>query len=201
MEYVKYIITPFICALIGWFTNFLAVKMLFHPRKEIKILFFKLHGIFPKRQKELAHNLGEAIEKELISFSDLERYFKNQEFNDKYNDIIEKAIDKFLQERLVSINPMIAMFLNDDMTAKIKTIMFDEIKSILPQFMQRTSDELKTKINFKNIVKEKVELFPMGRLENLLFAIMKKEFKFIEFIGGLLGFIIGLFQALIFYFF
>ncbi|MFT5861156.1 MAG: uncharacterized membrane protein YheB (UPF0754 family), partial [Flavobacteriaceae bacterium] len=32
---------PFIAALVGWFTNYLAVKMLFHPKEPINFYFFK----------------------------------------------------------------------------------------------------------------------------------------------------------------
>ena len=49
---------PLIAALIGWLTNLIAVKMLFHPRKSINLGFFSVQGVFPKRQKALAKKLG-----------------------------------------------------------------------------------------------------------------------------------------------
>jgi uncharacterized membrane protein YheB (UPF0754 family) len=48
---------PFIGAFIGWITNWLAIKMLFHPRKPIKILFITFHGIFPKNKPRIAEKL------------------------------------------------------------------------------------------------------------------------------------------------
>jgi len=62
---------PIVAALIGWITNFLAVKMLFHPREARKILFFTFHGVFPKRQKALADKLGDIVSAELISITDI----------------------------------------------------------------------------------------------------------------------------------
>jgi len=58
---------PFIAAIIGWFTNFLAVKMLFYPREKIKILFFELQGVFPKRQELLAVRIGKLVADDLLS--------------------------------------------------------------------------------------------------------------------------------------
>ncbi len=58
---------PFIAAFIGWFTNYLAVKMLFHPRKPIRFLGMTIQGIFPKRQELFAQKLGVLVSKELIS--------------------------------------------------------------------------------------------------------------------------------------
>jgi uncharacterized membrane protein YheB (UPF0754 family) len=46
-------------------------------------------------------------------------------------------------------------------------------------------------------VREKVESFSSDKLEDMLFSIMKKEFRFIEIVGGVLGFFIGLLQLLI----
>ena len=52
---------PFIAALIGWITNWVAIKMLFHPKKRIKIGIFEIQGIFPKRQKIFAEKLEELL--------------------------------------------------------------------------------------------------------------------------------------------
>jgi len=38
---------PVIAAIIGWGTNYLAVRMLFHPRQEKRILGLSFQGVFP----------------------------------------------------------------------------------------------------------------------------------------------------------
>ena len=48
---------PVIGALIGWLTNWVAVKMLFHPREPLKLGIVTVQGIFPKRQQALAEKL------------------------------------------------------------------------------------------------------------------------------------------------
>ena len=63
---------PIIAGGIGWLTNFLAVKMLFHPRKEINALgLIRIQGVFPKRQAALAEKLGEIVSEQLFSISDV----------------------------------------------------------------------------------------------------------------------------------
>ena len=63
-------IIPFISAGIGWFTNFIAIKMLFYPREEKNFLLFRFQGIFPKRQEVLAGRLGKIVAEELFSLGD-----------------------------------------------------------------------------------------------------------------------------------
>jgi len=52
---IKIIFIPLIGAIIGLLTNWIAVKMLFHPRKEI----FGIQGVIPKRKKDIARRIGE----------------------------------------------------------------------------------------------------------------------------------------------
>lgn len=57
-------------AVIGGFTNFIAIKMLFHPYNAIHIGSWKLPftpGLIPKRRGELAKQLGETVTKYLLT--------------------------------------------------------------------------------------------------------------------------------------
>ncbi|HZI52754.1 MAG TPA: DUF445 family protein, partial [Chitinophagaceae bacterium] len=71
------ILIPLISAFIGWFTNWIAIKMLFHPREPKKILGITFQGIFPKRQKVFAQKLGKLVSNELLSFSEIEQKISN----------------------------------------------------------------------------------------------------------------------------
>ena len=57
---------PLIGAIIGWCTNYLAVKMIFRPYKPISFLGLKIHGLIPRRQSDLARSIGETIELKLF---------------------------------------------------------------------------------------------------------------------------------------
>jgi uncharacterized membrane protein YheB (UPF0754 family) len=53
--------TPFVGALIGWLTNYLAIKMLFRPRQP-RFIFGLLCRVIPRRQRDLALKIGEVVE-------------------------------------------------------------------------------------------------------------------------------------------
>lgn len=60
-----YIIPPLIGAIIGYCTNYIAVRMLFRPRNEIKVLGHTLPftpGAIPKNKPRLAKAIGEVVE-------------------------------------------------------------------------------------------------------------------------------------------
>jgi len=96
--------------------------------------------------------------------------------------------------------PMLAMFLNDDLKNKIKTTLLSEIEEVIPGVIESYANKLKNEVDVKAIVYDKVVNFSSDKLEEILVSIMKKEFKFIELLGGVLGFLIGLIQLLIVFF-
>ena len=74
MQYLHYIAGPLIGAIIGYFTNFLAVKMLFHPQTEKKLFGRTLPftpGVIPKNKPRLAHAIGQAVANVLLTKEDI----------------------------------------------------------------------------------------------------------------------------------
>ncbi len=188
---------PFIAAIIGWVTNYLAIKMLFHPRKKVDLLLFSIQGIFPKRQKVLAERLGTMVATELFSFNDIKDRFTSTSSAEEINKVLDEKLEDFIEVKLKSALPMLAMFLNDGAKAKIKETLHAEFQHILPDILNKYSEKLEKEIDIEKIVTQKVEAFSSEKLEQILFSIMKKEFKFIEILGGVLGFLIGIVQLLI----
>lgn len=196
---VKLIAAPFICALIGWVTNYLAVKMLFRPRRPVNVLFFEIQGIFPKRQKALARNLGMLVEGELLSTEDVKKVIEDPKFLRRFRQLAEAYAEELLEHKLGAIHPMAGMLIGGAMGEKVKTLLTDEIAALIPRVIELTSQQIEEHLDFSTIVQRKVEDFSMDRLEKILFSIMSKEFKFIEIVGAVLGFLIGVLQSVLFY--
>ena len=109
-------------------------------------------------------------------------------------ELIGKRIEKTIRNKLVKSFPMLAMFLTDDMVEKVTNLFKSELQDFLTDFSLDIRDRLEENIDVEKLVRDKVEAFSSGKLEQILFSIMKKEFRFIEIIGALLGFIIGCVQ-------
>ncbi len=189
------LLIPVISAFIGWFTNWIAIKMLFHPKEPKKILGITFHGIFPKRQKQFAEKLGKLVSNELLSFKDIEEKVTNPENLDKIMPMIEEHIDHFLRNKLSEQMPIISMFIGDKTINQLKTVFTDELKTLFPSIMKGYMGTLQQQLDLEKIVVTKVAGFSTDKLEEILQSIMAKEFRFVEIIGGVLGFMIGLLQV------
>ena len=186
---------PFISAFIGWFTNWIAIKMLFHPKEPKKFLFLTFHGVFPKQQRQFAEKLGKMVSSELISFKEIEEKIVNPENLKKLMPFVEEKVDDFLRRKLSDAFPMISMFIGDSTINQLKTIFMAELEIIFPEMIASYMKNLESQLDLEKIVTEKVYGFSSDKMEAILNQIMSKEFKFIEIIGAVLGFIIGLIQV------
>ena len=194
MENIAYILLPFISAAIGWFTNFLAVKMMFRPYKPLRILGITIQGLIPRRQHEMAISIGKTVENELISHRDIEAILAKKEVHGDIHRVIEEQLDLFLKEKLSS-NPMISLFVQGPMGETIKTTLLDHMEKELPTYIELLVEALERHMDFSTIVAEKIEGFDLSRLEDIIYEISAKELKMIEVLGGVLGFIIGALQV------
>ena len=191
------LLIPIISAFIGWVTNWVAIKMLFHPKQPVKILGITFQGIFPKRQDQFAVKLGKLVSEQLLSFNDIESKLTNPQNLQKMMPMVEQKIDDFLRIRLADTMPMISMFIGDKTIEKLKTAITAELEALFPSLIKNYTGSLKEQLDLEKIVTEKVKNFSSDQLEDILYQVMSKEFQFVEVIGGVLGFIIGLVQVAI----
>jgi uncharacterized membrane protein YheB (UPF0754 family) len=191
------ILIPLISAFIGWFTNWIAIKMLFHPREPKRMLGITFHGIFPKRQQQFAEKLGKLVSTELLSFREIEEKITSPQNIEKLMPFVEEKVDEFLRVKLNEAFPIISMFIGESTIQQLKDIFMQELKVIFPAVINKHIRHLESQLDLEKIVSEKVAGFSSDKLEQILNQIMSKEFRFVEIIGGVLGFIIGLLQILI----
>ena len=192
---LQFLVMVAVGTLIGWFTNYLAIKLLFRPYKEMNFFFFKIQGLIPKRRDEISENIADVVEKELISVDDIENKLKEVEFDD---GMIEKVLDKLVEEKLkksiLEKNPLLKMIINDSMVDKIKKYFKNMILENKDEILSEMIKIGKEKIDFKEIILEKMKNFSLEEIEKIILSISKNELKHIEIIGGILGGIIAVFQ-------
>ncbi|QQS30629.1 MAG: DUF445 family protein [Sphingobacteriales bacterium] len=191
---------PFIAAFIGWLTNWIAVKMLFHPKEKVKFLFFEFQGVFPKRKLLLAERLGSIVSKELISFDEIKSKLTDPHTLVDVKDAVNNKLDEFLWIKFPTLYPMISIFVTEKIKHQFKINAMAEIDEVVPRLIDAYISKAEKNLNIEKIVYDKVANFSNDKLESILFNILSKEFKFIEFVGGVLGFLIGLVQLLLTHF-
>ncbi len=187
-------VLPLISAAIGWFTNYLAVKMLFRPRNKVKIGPLVIQGVFPKRQELIAENIGSMVANELISVTELLEKLKHPEQLDKINSVLEEQVAYYVDEVFPVKFPFLAILVREKRRTALKEEFNEEIKDLLPQLIDQYSEDIEDAISIQSTISEKIREMSPAMLEDLLMKVMAKELRFIEIVGAIVGFLIGLIQ-------
>ncbi|BCN32119.1 DUF445 domain-containing protein [Anaeromicropila herbilytica] len=128
MNILEMISGPVIGAIIGYGTNYIAVKMLFRPLRPIKIGKYTLPftpGIIPKRKDKLGHALGEMVGNNLLTKEDIENILLSSQMKNAVLDDILKRDQE--SKRKVSIENIISDYSNDEQAASGITKLKDNI--------------------------------------------------------------------------
>ena len=193
----QFLIMIIISGAIGWITNWVAIKMLFRPHKEINFGLFKIQGLIPKRRAEIGTGIANIIQNELISVKDVISNIDRVEFSKRLNDLIDDVLDKNLKKKVKEKFPLLQMFFTDkvakDIGNTIKEIVMENQEKIFEIF----SNYAEENINFEVIISDKISNFSLDKLEEIITLLANKELKHIEVIGAILGMLIGAVQYLI----
>ncbi len=101
--YLPYLLPPLLGALIGYVTNYIAIRMLFRPLKAWRILGVRLPltpGIIPAKRGELARKMGEMVGEHLLTAADVGRAFARQSVQNELRLAVTDKLGVFLDRKL-----------------------------------------------------------------------------------------------------
>ena len=182
---------------IGWITNWVAIKMLFRPHKEINFGLFKIQGLIPKRKAEIGTGIASIIQNELISVKDVISNIDREEFSKRLNSLIDDVLDKNLKKKVKEKFPLLQMFFTDKVAKDVGNTIKDIVMENQEKIFEIFSNYAEENIDFEVIISDKISNFSLNKLEEIITLLANKELKHIEVIGAILGMLIGAVQYLI----
>ncbi|MEW5945683.1 MAG: DUF445 family protein [bacterium] len=186
-------------AFIGWITTYLAILMIFRPRNPVNVLGFKIQGIVPKKRHEIAMSIGRSVERDMISFEDFEDLIKQVNLEGEITNIIDHYIEERVAARS-SDKSFIGRTYNlvlDNVRGQLKQYLAREISENANEIIKTFVDRLETDFDIQEIVARRINSYDVETLENVVFGFTKREFKFLEIMGGVFGYLIGIIQVVI----
>lgn len=183
-------------ALIGWITNKVAIKLLFRPINPINIPFtgLKIHGLIPKRKSDIARNIGEVVSQELISVEDM--------IDDFVKDMDRQEVITMIKDKVVTLAdkhmpPLIPAFMKGGIISSLENLIDENGDEIIDEIIQESSKKAVEAIDIQKIVEDKINEYDFEKIEEITVKIASNELKHIEYIGGVIGFFIGIFQGIL----
>jgi uncharacterized membrane protein YheB (UPF0754 family) len=200
MDYYRYILPPVVGAVIGWLTNYVAIKLLFRPHRPLNIFGLKLQGLIPKRRKEIARGMAKTIERELLSSKDLASALDAIDWKEEVEKTVEEVVEHRLTTSRLKKVPLIGL-ISENLNYHIKYLITKEILRQVDKKKESFAVRFKDRIDVKDMLASRIDKLDLFRFEELLTDFIGRELRHIEWLGGVMGFIIGLAQSVLIYFF
>lgn len=165
MEILTVVLPIVIGALIGYCTNYIAIKMLFHPRREVTIGSVKLPftpGVIPKNRSRIARAVGAAVSERLLTTDDLAETMKSP---DMKKVVADRIIDGISSSEM-TIKELAGYITDRDA---------EEIISKAEHAVTEKIAEGAKKIDFKSLVKEVAGAAVMEKLQGTMMAMFINE--------------------------
>lgn len=101
-----FVLLPFVASVIGYSTNWIAIRMLFRPLKEKRFFGYRVPftpGLIPRRRDEIARNIGQAVGAHLLTPSALKQRLDSPGVKKRLENALESWVMDFFQSELGSI--------------------------------------------------------------------------------------------------
>jgi len=177
-------------ALIGYITNYIAIRLLFRPYKPFKIGNITVfpQGVIPREKKALAKKVGEVVKKYILSEEEIKKIIQTDEVKKEIELFIEKKLDvifdkkitefvtkeeivrklvKFIEKFVSEKFPMFASFVNENMLKSVfeKVDFETEIGALIDT--QRSKEVVKQEI-FEFLEAEVPQIFIKAEIEKIV---------------------------------
>lgn len=190
------IIPPIIGAVIGWFTNYVAVKMLFRPYEPIRVFGYKLQGVIPKRRYEIAKSIAKTIENELLNAKDFSNILEGMEWKEGIERVVDEIVEHRFKATKIKSLPVIGL-VSENILYHVKYYITKEVLKHIDEKKGEIVNNFQEKIDIKNMLVSRIDNLDLEQFEALLVRFISKELRHIERLGGVLGFLIGCVQVVI----
>ncbi|MDM0974819.1 DUF445 family protein [Clostridium perfringens] len=142
-----YIIGALIGAVIGYITNWLAIKMLFRPREAKYIFGMKLPftpGLIPKEKSRIANKVGETVGTHLLNSDSLSKALKDDKIKAKFNEVAKEKINQVINSNS-TLEESLKNTLGENYYALKENMINNITKTILESIQE---EEFKNKVKF-----------------------------------------------------
>ncbi|WP_245574462.1 DUF445 domain-containing protein [Hugenholtzia roseola] len=198
-------ILPSFGLIVGYLTNVLALKLIFEPQLPINILgLYRLQGLFLKRQKEVAREYAGIITTEILTTESMFEFLVRGPASHKLGMLmqqhVDNLVDKVVQETAGGSRPVVSLVAGRRIDIA-KNIVLYEFMRELPISVKYVFAYAEQALNLRGMLEEKMSALPPDEFEGFLRPAFQEDEWILILVGAILGFVAGLVQLLVMWYF
>ncbi|WP_370945117.1 DUF445 domain-containing protein [Amycolatopsis sp. cg5] len=191
------LVLPIFGAVVGLFTDWLAIKLIFVPRDPIRLGPLTFQGKFQKRKAEVARQYGEIIAHEVLTVPNLMEAVLTGPRSDRLLAMVQRTVAKAVDEQTSVAKPLVALAIGGQRLQEMKTAAARRAVESFPATVRQAEGYLTQAMDVAQMVEYRMLRLTPLQYEGLLRpAFRQDEWKLIA-VGGFIGFLVGELQVLL----
>lgn len=191
----SWLVLPIAGVIVGYLTNWIAIKMIFLPVTPRKVGPLTLHGLFMRRQPEVSTVYSRIIADDVITLANIGRELVGGARADRTRQMISRALRPAVDRALGPARGAVRIAIGTDEYDAIRSSIADEaVDFTMVPLTDETFNRQQSAAIQQLIEGRMLELPPDDFAEMLRSAIEEDEWMLIL-VGAVLGFVAGCLQA------
>jgi uncharacterized membrane protein YheB (UPF0754 family) len=182
----------------GWFTDWLALRMVFNPKEPTK--YFGLvtwQGLFLKRRNEVSAEYGRLIAKEVVTPANIIDAILRGPLSDRLFAMVQKHVQQTMDEQAGIAKPFVVFAVGSGKYQEMKLLVSDEIIKRLPETLKNIEQYAGEAMDLENTLAQKMTELTLEEFEGLLRPAFQQDEWILITVGAVLGFMVGELQVLV----
>lgn len=187
-------ILPVAGFMVGWITNYLALKLIFSPLEPKKFLCWTLHGIFLKRQREVSETFARIICVEIVHVKAIWEAVFNGPLSQNFFAMLRAHSLVFIDKLIAEIKPLAIAAMGAQQFHEMKEAMAQKVNQKLPDIIDLSYEYSQATLNMEQTIREKMSELPPEEFEAVLHPAFQEDELTLIILGGVLGAVVGVIQ-------
>lgn len=191
-------IMPIFGLLTGWFTDWLALKMIFKPTEPVRYLgLVEWQGLFLKHRAEVSEKYGELIASEVITPHKVIESMLHGPLSDHVFVLVRKEVERAVGRRAGPARRLLALTVGSGRYQDVKALVTDRIMRRLPETLEHLEGYAEEAMDLRNLLVSRMRQLSAAEFEGLLRPAFQQDEWILITVGALLGFAVGELQVLL----
>lgn len=189
-------IMPLFGGFVGWFSDWMALKMVFRPMRErVYLGVFRWQGLFLRRQQEVAVEYGSLLAENVLTVRNLITHALNGPLVDQLMQLVERHVSALVDEQAGIAKPLVVYSVGGLEYRRIKQDVSARLMTQLPYAMLAIEGYAEKEMDIRQTLVEKLKLMTPEEFEGVLRPVFQQDEWKLIMVGAVLGFLVGELQV------
>lgn len=190
---------PLFGALVGYVTNWVALKLVFEPLRPKKLWGMTFHGLFLKRQQEVARAYAAQVETGILNPTNILEGLLRGESSDALFTIIHKHVSQAVDDGAGIAKPLVELAIGTEELTRLKRRVVDRLMDELPRHAHVLESYTLETLDIENTLRTKMEALDPEDFVGVIRPAFEQDEWMLVVGGAVLGAAVGFVQVAVFF--